>query len=127
MAQLGCELDRWEIATPRQRVTGTNGADEFAIKIFRIVVGKTVGRVRQDRQWMNQPLLQGECIDERFQSGTGRARRTCSVHLSLYLSVEEIRRADLCQHIHVARIDQQRGSILNSATAIASNIIGDPS
>ena len=76
---------------------------------------------------MNQSLLESERIDERFESGTGRARRTCSVHLSLYVGVEEIRRAYLCQHIHVARIDQQGGSILNSATAICSNIIGDPS
>src|SRR5206468_12777827 len=89
ITQLGCEFDRWEIATPRERVTGTDGTNEFAIEIFRIVVGETAGRVRQDRQWMNQSLLESERIDEGFKSGTGRARRACSVHLSLYVSVEE--------------------------------------
>src|SRR4029434_313950 len=127
MTQLGCEFDRGEIPTARERITGADGANEFAVEIFRVVVGKTVGRIRQDRQWMNQSLLERERIDERLQSGTGRARRRGSVTLSLYLSVKELRRADLRQHIHVAGIDQQRGSIANPATAICPNIICDPS
>src|SRR5437867_3311878 len=126
MAQLGCEFDRWKIATPRERVTGADWAGEFAIEIFRVVVGETVRRIRQDRQWMNQSLLKRERIYEWFESGTGRARRARSVHLALYVSVKEICRAYLRQHIHVASINQQRGSILNSATAICSNVIGYP-
>ena len=54
---------------------------------------------------MNQSLFQSQRIDERFQSGTGRSRRTCSIHLSLYFGIEEICGADLCEHIHGARID----------------------
>ena len=75
---------------------------------------------------MNQSLLECERIDKRFESRTRRARRARSVHLALYVSVKEIRRAYLRQHIHVARIDQQGGSVLNSATAICSNIIANP-
>src|SRR5262245_38343423 len=127
MTQLRCEFDRREIAAARERVTGADQANEFAIEIFRVVVCETEGRIRQDRQWMNQALLERERIDERFKSGTGRAGRTRSVHLSVYFGVEKIRGADLCQHIHIPRIDQQGGSILNSATAICSNIIRDPS
>ena len=74
---------------------------------------------------MNQSLLECERIHERFQSGTRRARRTCSINLSLYFGIEEIGRTDLCEHVHTPRIDQQRGGILNPTTAICSNIIGD--
>ena len=49
----------------------------------------------------------------------------CSVHLSLYFGVEEIGRADLREHIHRPRIDQQSGGILDSATAICSNVVRD--
>src|SRR5207247_10973949 len=76
---------------------------------------------------MNQSLLECERIDERFQSGTRRARRTCSINSSLYFGIEEIARTDLSKHIHAARIDQQRGGSLNPTTAIRSTTICDTS
>src|SRR6266536_6078421 len=88
VTQLGCKFNRWKIAAARERVARADRADEFAIEIFRIVIAETVWRIRQDRQWMNQSLFQSQRIDERFQSGTGRARRTCSIHLSLYFGIE---------------------------------------
>ena len=66
MMQLGCEFNRWQIAAPRQSVARADRSDEFAIEIFRIVIAETMRCVRQDRQWVNQSLLQGERIDEWF-------------------------------------------------------------
>ena len=63
---MGCEFNRGKIAASRERVTCADRADEFAIEIFRIVIAETLWRVRQDRQWMNQSLLQSERVDEWF-------------------------------------------------------------
>src|SRR5881397_4030963 len=105
MTQPGCEFNRGKIAAARERIHRPNGADKFAIEVFRVVIAKTVRRIGEDRQWMNQSLFYAERINEWFQCGTGRARRTCPIHLSLDLGVEKIRRADLREHVHAPCID----------------------
>src|SRR5512132_3531467 len=64
--QLGCKVNRWKIAAARECVARADRADEFAIEIFRIVIAESMLCIRQDRQWMNQPLFQSERIHERF-------------------------------------------------------------
>ena len=61
-----CELNRRNIATARQRITCPNRSEKLAVEIFRIVFAETARGVRQDRQRMNQALLQGERVNERF-------------------------------------------------------------
>ncbi len=67
---------------------------------------------------MNEALVDCERINEWLQSRTGRARTACSINLSLNFRVEEIRRTDLREHVHVSDVDQHRGGVLKSAIAI---------
>src|SRR6266702_1903822 len=69
MRKLGCQLDRGKIAAASERIARTNWSQKFTIKIFRIVIAETARRVRQDRQWMNQPLIDRERVNEGFERG----------------------------------------------------------
>src|SRR5439155_13998824 len=70
MRKLRCQFDRGKIAAASQRIARANRPKKFAIEIFRIVIAETARRVCQDRQWMNQHLIEYERVDEWFESGT---------------------------------------------------------
>src|SRR5437879_13692288 len=106
MRKLRCQFDRGKISAARQRIARANRPKKFMIEIFRIVIAETARRVCQDRQWMNQPLVECERVDERFESGTGCAWTPRSVPLCLRLGVEEIGGTNLHKHIHGSDIDQ---------------------
>ena len=46
-----------EISVTRERVGRTDRTEKFAVEIFRVVITKTVRRVGQDREGMNQALF----------------------------------------------------------------------
>ena len=56
---------------------------------------------------MNQSLLERQRVNERFQRRTRRARTAGSVDLAVNVSLVEIRRTDLGEHVHCAGIDQK--------------------
>src|SRR5256885_12917317 len=112
MRKLGCQFDRGKITAASQGIARANRPKKFAIEVFRIVITETARRVCQDRQWMNQSLIERECVNKRFESGAGGARTPCSVDLPLDFGVEEIGGSNLRQHIHGSDIAQQGGAVL---------------
>src|SRR5262249_47445028 len=111
----------------RQRIAGSDRSKEFAIEIFRIVIAETAGCVVENRQRMNQSLLERERVNKRFQCRTRRARTTRSVDLAVDVDFVEVGRANLGEHIHCASIDKKRGGVLNSSIFATSDVISDTS
>src|SRR5207237_6617722 len=107
MRKLRCQFDRGKIAAANQRIARANRPKKFVIEIFRIVIAETARRVCQDRQWMNQHLVECERVDERFERGTGRAWNPSYVHMSLNLGDEEKRGSMLTARMncHMMSID----------------------
>src|SRR5512132_2992194 len=73
---------------------------------------------------MNQSLLERERVNERFQRRTRRAWTARSVDLTVNLSLVEIRRTDLNEHVHCAGIDQKHCCVFDTAIAIIRDVIG---
>src|SRR2546423_10150105 len=127
MGEVRSQLNRRNVAAARQRIARANRAEKFAIEILWIVITKTSGRIREDRQRMNQSLFERECVSSRFQSRAGRPRTARSIDLAVDVDLVEIGGADLREHIHRARIDKQNSRVFYSAIAAPVNVIADSS
>ena len=63
---MGGELDCRNVAAARERVARPDRPEKFAVEVFRIVFAETARGVGQDRQRMNEALLEREGVSERF-------------------------------------------------------------
>src|SRR5437870_12679568 len=104
MREMRCQLDRWNIPAACERVARSNRSEKVAIEVFRIVFAETTRRVGQDRQRMNQPLLERERVNERLQGRTGRTRTAGSVDLAADVDLVEVGRSNLREHVHRSRV-----------------------
>src|SRR5882672_7620017 len=95
MREVRRQLHRRNVSAARERIARANRAEKFAIEIFRIVIAKTSWGIGQDRQRMNQSLLERERVNKRFQGGTGRPRTARSIDLAVDVDLIEISGADL--------------------------------
>src|SRR5437588_3947479 len=102
MREMRSELDRGNVPTACECVARADRSEKFAIEIFRIVVAETARRVGQDRQRMNQALLECERVNERLKRRTGRARTARAVDLTVDVDLVEIGGTNLRQHFHRA-------------------------
>src|SRR2546423_11598664 len=89
------QLDRRNVSAARERVGRADRSEKFAIEIFRIVIAETARRVGQDRQRMNQALLECERVNERLERGTRRARTARAIDLAVDVDLVEIGGTDL--------------------------------
>src|ERR1051325_10598110 len=124
MSKMGCEFDCRHIPTARQGVACADWAEEFAIEIFGIVFTETSRCVCQDRQRVNQSLLERERVNEWFQRRTGRAWTARSVHLTVDVGFVKIRRSNVREHVHGAGIDQKRRCVVDTAIPAVRDVIG---
>src|SRR5947207_5922067 len=127
MGEVRRQLHRRNVAAARERIARANRPEKFPIEIFRIVITKTSRRIGQDRQWVNQSLLERESVNKRLQGRTGRPRTARSVDLAVDVDLIEIGGANLREHVHCPRVDQHCGGIFDSAIATPGNVIGDSS
>src|SRR5437868_8883062 len=100
MREMRRQLNRRNVAAARERIARANRPEKFAIEIFRIVIAKSSWRIGQDRQRMNQSLLERECVNKRFQGRTGRPRAAGSIDLAVDVDLIEIGGANLREHVH---------------------------
>src|SRR5438477_10420321 len=105
MRQFGGERYGGDVAAARERGGRADRTEKFAVENFRIVIAETVRRVLQQRERMNLPLVERECIDERLQGRTGRTRPPCPVDLAVDFGLGKISGADRSENLHRVEID----------------------
>jgi hypothetical protein len=120
--QLRGDPDGRNVAAAVKRIGRGDRAQESSVEILRGVGAERSRHVAQHGLRMQDALVEAERIDERLQGRAGRAARQSAVHLSQKRAVEIIGRADQRLDAHVARVDENRGRIVDAVRSIARDI-----
>jgi len=64
MRQIGRQRDRRHVSASRERVTGADRPEEFAVEILLIVIAEGVRCVLQQRKRMDLSLVERERVNE---------------------------------------------------------------
>ena len=92
-----------------QRLAHADVALVAHVEILRPVAGEVGRPVLDQRLLRDQPLLEGEAVDERLQRRAGRAQRLRHVDPAGAAGVEEVRRADLAEDLAGHGVGQHHG------------------
>ena len=103
------QVDRRHVERQAQRLRDTNRAVEGAVEIGRTIVAKGLRRIDQQAFGMDQAIIEGKPVEERFQRRAGRAPGSHHVDMAEARLVAKQCRADIGQGSQVVVVDDEQG------------------